>query len=82
MKHEKKFTLIISKVNELLFSGEAHSVTIPGTEGQITLLAGHEAHITLLRKGIITVQTDTEVKTFAIEKGLLEVSNGQVTLLV
>lgn len=82
MKNGKTFKVIISKVSELLFSGDAHSVTLPGTEGQLTILAGHEALITLLKKGVITVKTETEQKEIPVEKGLLEVSNGQMTILV
>lgn len=82
MQQEKTFKVIISKVNELLFSGDAHSVTLPSIEGQLTILAGHEAHITLLKKGTISVSTQTEEKKFEVEKGLFEVSNGQITVLV
>jgi F-type H+-transporting ATPase subunit epsilon len=82
MKQEKNFKVTISKVNELLFSGVAHSVTLPGSEGELTILAGHEALITLLRSGIISVRTEADQKNFEIEKGLLETSNGQMTILI
>ncbi len=80
--NSKIFKLTISKVNELLFSGEVDSVTIPGTEGELTLLAGHEPLITLLKKGKITARGKEESKEFEIEKGLCETSHEQVTLLV
>lgn len=76
------FKLTISKVNEQLFSGDALSVNVPGTEGEMTILANHEPLITILKNGVITVQTNIESKSFTIEKGLLETSNGQVTVLV
>lgn len=82
MKQNKVFKVIISKVNELLFSGDAYSVSLPGTEGQITILAGHQALITLLKKGTITISTEFEEKKIEVEKGLVEVSNGQATILV
>jgi F-type H+-transporting ATPase subunit epsilon len=82
MTNQHTFKLTISKVNEQLFSGEALSVNVPGTEGEMTILANHEPLITMLKKGVITVRTDMELKTFTIEKGLLETSNGQVTVLV
>ncbi len=76
------FKLTISKVNELLFTGEAVSVTLPGTEGELTLLAQHEPFITLLKVGKIIVRTGDGEKEFQIEKGLCETSHGQVTILV
>ena len=76
------FKLTISKVNEFLFTGEANSVTLPGTEGELTLLAHHEPLITLLKKGTITVREGGDVKEFQIQKGLCETSHGQVTILV
>ncbi len=69
-------------MNELLFTGEAISVTLPGTEGELTLLAHHEPLITLLKKGTITVRDGGDSKEFQIEKGLCETSHGQVTVLV
>jgi len=82
MKQESTFTLTISKVNELLFQGEARSVTIPGSEGEMTLLSGHEPLITMLKSGTITVREAEGNKEFSIQKGILETSNGQVTVLV
>lgn len=82
MSYHNTFRLTIAKVNEQLFSGDALSVTIPGTEGELTILANHEPLITKLKKGIITVQDGERKSTFSIEKGLLETSNGQTTILV
>ncbi len=82
MKQESTFTLTISRVDEMLFSGAAHSITLPGEKGQLTVLAQHEPIITLLRDGIITVRTSDGEQTFSIGKGICEVSNNQVTILV
>lgn len=82
MQKQNTFTLVVSKVSELLFSGEAHSVTVPGSEGELTILPRHEHLITLLKAGTITVRSGEETKQFTIEKGMLETSNGQVTILV
>ena len=82
MQTQTTFKLTISKVSELLFSGEAISVTVPGSEGELTLLARHEHLITMLKAGTITVRDGEVTKQFTIEKGMLETSNGQVTILV
>lgn len=76
------FTLTISEVDDLLFDGEAHSVTVPGAMGEMTLLAKHEPLIALLKAGTITVRTGEGEQQFAIKKGLLETSNNRVTILV
>jgi len=82
MKQESTFTLTISRVDEMLFSGAAHSITLPGEKGQLTVLAQHEPIITLLRNGSIIVRTSEGEETFSIGKGICEVSNNQVTILV
>ncbi len=82
MQTSHTFKLTIALVNELLFSGEVHSVTVPGSEGELTILAKHQPLITILKKGTIVVRTAEETKEFVITKGLLETSNGQVTILV
>jgi len=83
MQRTSTFKLTISKVNELVFQGDVISVTFPGSEGEFTVLAQHEPIITLLQHGTITVRiAPGEEKTFIIEKGVLEASHGQVTVLV
>jgi F-type H+-transporting ATPase subunit epsilon len=83
MQNTHTFTLTISTLDELLFNDAAVSVTVPGSEGELTLLAHHEPFITLLSRGTITVHTAAgDRRTFAIEKGVLEASGSQITLLV
>jgi F-type H+-transporting ATPase subunit epsilon len=82
MKTDQTFTLTISEVSGPLFQGEAHSATFPGAAGELTILAKHEPLIALLKKGTITVRESEGVKEFNVEKGLLEVSQNRVTVLV
>jgi F-type H+-transporting ATPase subunit epsilon len=72
----------IAKVGESLFEGEARSLSVPGSEGDMTILSHHEPLITALRKGTVTVTTAEGVQTFEIEKGLVEVSNNEVIVLL
>lgn len=72
----------IAKVHENLFQGEAKSVTIPTTEGELTIMPKHEALVATLRQGTITVRVGDEHKTFFVESGVLEISNDQVTVLL
>ncbi len=82
MSQQTPLTLVIAKVNEQLFNGAAQSVTVPGSEGQMTLLSHHEPIVSLLKKGTIVVRTEGGEKKFDIVQGVLEVSNNQVTILV
>jgi F-type H+-transporting ATPase subunit epsilon len=75
--------LTIANVSEQLFMGEVSAVSIPGTEGVMTLLAHHAALITLLRPGTIIVSLDNgEKKDFSVTGGTVEVSNNQITILI
>lgn len=82
MATQSPLHLVLSSVQEPLFSGEAVSVTVPGTEGEMTILAGHEAFVSVLKKGTVTVRTTTGEQTFEITGGVLEVSNNQAIILV
>ena len=75
--------LVIAQVSEVLFSGEAESVTLPGTEGEMTVLGEHEPLITTLRAGTIVVRTKNEPnKEFTIVGGVLEVRPDGATVIL
>ena len=74
--------LVIAKVDENLFDGEAASVTLPATEGEMTVLPEHEPFITTLKAGIITVRSEEGEKTFQIEGGILEVRPEGATVIL
>jgi F-type H+-transporting ATPase subunit epsilon len=57
-------------------------VTLPGKDGEMTILANHEPLITTLKKGVITVRTSAEEKTFPIEGGVLEVRHDGATVIL
>lgn len=78
------FPLTITAVDKILFEGDVASVTCPGSAGELTVLAHHEAFITTLKKGEVRVRKEltAEAEIFEIEKGLLEVGNNRVTILI
>jgi len=79
----KTFQLTIAQVNEPLFEGPATFVTVPGVEGEMTILPEHTALVSPLKKGVITVQKEDGEEFFEVKKGgTLEVSNNQVTVLL
>jgi F-type H+-transporting ATPase subunit epsilon len=73
---------VIAKVDENLYDGEADSVTLPGAEGEMTILPEHEPLITTLKPGTIVVRRAGEERTFAIKSGVLEVRHEGVTVIL
>jgi F-type H+-transporting ATPase subunit epsilon len=75
--------VVIAKVNENIFDGEAVSLTVPGAEGEMTILPEHEALMTTLKVGTITVRTGAEAEQkFDIEGGVLEVRHDGATVIL
>ena len=80
----RTFHLTIAKIGENLFDGEALSATLPGTEGVFTILAGHEAFVSTLKSGAITVidAAGQPQRIEVSESGVAEVSKNQATVLL
>jgi F-type H+-transporting ATPase subunit epsilon len=80
----KTFHLTVAKIGENLFEGQAKSVTVPGSDGVLTILADHEAFVSPLKPGLIRIEpAEGEAFTLPIEaSGIVEVSNNQATVLL
>jgi F-type H+-transporting ATPase subunit epsilon len=79
----KLLKLTISKVDAPVFDGDVISVTVPGTEGEMTILADHEALISVLKSGKISVKSESgEVTSYDVASGTLEISNNHATVLI
>ena len=81
----KTFHLTIARIGENLFDGEAESATFPGTEGEFTVLANHEAFVSPLRKGVIRYTADGTEQEVTVERdgaAVVEVSMNQATVLL
>lgn len=74
--------VVISHISEKVFDGEALSVMVPTSEGLVEILPKHEPLVATLKEGELTVRVAGEVKTFHVEKGVLEVTNESVTILL
>ena len=83
MAELKQLQLTIARVDAPVFSGSVDQVTVPGSEGEMTLLPDHAPLMSALKAGMITVKkADGEVLTFPVSSGTLEVSQNQVTILL
>ena len=75
---------MIAKVDEILFEGEAYSMTLPGSEGELTVLGEHMPLISTLKAGDITVRLskDGEPQVFPVTGGVLEVRSDGATVIL
>ncbi|MCJ2008732.1 F0F1 ATP synthase subunit epsilon [Methylobacterium sp. J-092] len=65
-----------------LYSGEVESVQLPGTEGEMTVLAGHAPVLTSLRVGVIVVTERTNSgKRIYVRGGFADIGPTGVTVL-
>ncbi len=79
----KQLQLTIARVDSPVFAGSVISVTVPGSEGEMTILANHAPLMTALKGGVITVRKeDGSSEKFSLTSGTLEVSQNQVTILL
>jgi len=76
--------IVIAKVDEVLFEGEAYSLTVPGADGEMTVLGHHMPLITTLKAGIARVRLspNAEPRTFSISGGMLEVRSDGATVIL
>ena len=66
---------------KLLLSTTAEMVTIPGTDGDMGVMAGHMPLISTLRPGIVTVSGSDDDSRFYVTGGFAEVTAEKVTVL-
>lgn len=72
----------IAKVDETYFDGEADSMTVPGADGEMTILSEHMPLITTLKPGVIIIRVGEETKEFPIDGGVLEVRRDGATVVM
>ena len=75
----------IAKVDKVLFSGKALSVTVPCTEGEVTILEHHLPFCSALKEGRVVVhqKNDSESTFFDIKNGgILEVTAQKASILL
>ena len=67
---------------KLLFSGEVTSVTLPGTEGDMGIFAGHAPVLSTLRPGVVVVSKDGgATEKIFVRGGFAEVNAKGLTIL-
>ena len=76
--------IVIAKVDEVLFEGEAHSLTVPGADGEMTVLGRHMPLSATLKPGEarVHVAAGDAPKVFPIQGGVLEVRADGATVIL
>jgi F-type H+-transporting ATPase subunit epsilon len=78
----KPFTVDVVTPEAIIWSGEADFVSARTTEGDIGILADHEATMSALSTGAVEIHgTDGVKTTVGIHGGFLQIFQNQVTLL-
>ncbi len=74
------FDIEIISPEKKLLTKKVSSVTLPGFEGEMTILSNHIPLITFLRPGIVKVNEDLNIQYF-VEDGTVEFSNNSLSIL-
>ena len=78
------FTFELVSPEKLLFSREVTMVTVPGSEGEYGILAGHTPLITKLKPGVIEICVDDDATVndrIFVGGGFAEVTQSRFTVL-
>ena len=75
------FHLSIITIDKKIFEGRVLQVTVPGIEGQLSILKNHLPLITALKEGTTEIKFEDKEKKFPIQKGILEVRPNEVVIL-
>ena len=83
MFEQKLLQLTIARVDEPVFVGSVRSVSVPGVDGVMELMADHTPLVSNLTAGEIRVQTeDGASHTYSVTMGTLEVAHNHATILI
>jgi F-type H+-transporting ATPase subunit epsilon len=76
-----EFHLDLVSPERVLFAGEVDQVDLPGSEGDMGILAGHAPLVTTLRPGIVTIIRGSVREPIVVVGGFAEVSPAGLTIL-
>lgn len=74
-----KFELVAPE--RLVLSADVRSVVIPGSEGEMTVLAHHAPVMTTLRAGVLAVDGDGGARRIFVRGGFAEIGTQGLTVL-
>jgi F-type H+-transporting ATPase subunit epsilon len=77
----EKIAFDLVSPERLLLSTEADMVTLPGSEGDMGVMAGHMPLVSTLRPGIVSIAGGEGDDRFYVAGGFAEVTAEKVTIL-
>jgi F-type H+-transporting ATPase subunit epsilon len=81
MPEETKVQLDVVAPEKTLLSVTVGSVTIPGKDGDFSVLPGHTPFLSALRNGVMIARSNGEPTRYAVNGGYAEVLNDRVAVL-
>lgn len=75
-------SLFVYALTGTLFEGEVNGVTVPGEEGELTILPSHAPIVTALKNGKVYAHTNDGGREFFIDKGFVYADQKSVVCLV
>jgi F-type H+-transporting ATPase subunit epsilon len=74
-------TLKVITPERVVFEGEVDQVTLPVSDGEVTILPKHRSYIASLKVGEITTKKGVQENNIAVAGGFLEFADNQLTVL-
>ena len=68
--------------DKTLYTGVADVITLPGANGSFQIMANHAAMIANLQAGQLEIKSGSDVQSFEVSGGLVEVLKDKVVVLV
>lgn len=78
---DKTFQIVIATPEREVYRDRITSVTLPTTEGEITVLAHHIPIVTTLKPGELMIRKNGEENPYAISGGFVEVRPDKLLIL-
>ena len=74
--------LEVISTNEIVYSGEVESVTLPGMKGKFTVLNNHASLISVLKAGEVKYISGGLETRVEIKGGLADIDNNKIAVCV
>ena len=68
--------------NGTIFDQNIASCILPSTEGLIGVLYGHEEMVVNLDKGVLTIKTDSQEKSYNVSPGIVHIDGKSCFIMV
>lgn len=79
---QKNLNVTITSPEEVLFSGEAQSVSCHNPKGSFDVLYEHTNFMSMIDTEITIIEPNGNIRKFPIEQALIQVKNNDVIILV